>query len=247
MPRTNAGPRSLADDLRARTDEELAALLRLRPDLVVPVPVDIAQLASRAATRTSVVRALDRLDQLSLHVVDALVVLPDPASAEDVQNLVRVSPPTVQAILGALGDRALVWGADDELHLVRAVSEIIGPHPAGLGPPARQLLMALPPSRLSALATDLGLPAKGDHAAHADQVAAHLGSAETLEPLLAGLSQEATAALHALADGPPTGRVEDARRDVSLANARTPIDHLLASGLQTRTPCDSDSTSPSTS
>jgi hypothetical protein len=58
MTRTSPGPRSLADDLRARTDGELATLLRIRPDLVVPVPVDVAQLASRGATRASAVRAL---------------------------------------------------------------------------------------------------------------------------------------------------------------------------------------------
>ncbi|NDL58223.1 helicase C-terminal domain-containing protein [Phytoactinopolyspora mesophila] len=231
MPRTNAGPRSLADDLRTRTDEELAALLRLRPDLVVPVPVDIAQLASRAVTRSSVVRALDRLDQLSLHVVDALVVLPDPTSAGNVQRMLGLPARTVRTVLEALRARALTWGEKHEIHLVRAVAEIIGPHPAGLGPPARQLLMALPPSRLATMTTDLGLPTKGDHATHAELVAAHLGSAETLEPLLQGLSPEAAAALRALVDGPPTGRVEDARREVDLANVRTPIDYLLATGL----------------
>src|SRR5829696_6073094 len=34
-------PRTFADDLRARSDDQLAALLRARPDLVTPVPVDI--------------------------------------------------------------------------------------------------------------------------------------------------------------------------------------------------------------
>ena len=42
-------PRSLADDLRARSDEQLAALLRLRPDLVHPVPADLAALDTAQA------------------------------------------------------------------------------------------------------------------------------------------------------------------------------------------------------
>lgn len=231
MPTTTSGPRSLADDLRARTDEELAALLRIRPDLVVPVPVDIAQLASRAATRASVVRALDRLDRFVLHVVDALVVLPDPTTPVDVQRLLGTSKSAVHTGLDALRVRALTWGGKGEIHLVRAVGEIVGPHPAGLGPPAKQLLLGLPPSRLATIVTGLGLSATGDHAAHAEAVAAHFSAAGTLDPLLAELSPEASAALRALSDGPPTGRVEDAWRDVDRRSARTPIDHLLASGL----------------
>jgi hypothetical protein len=44
----------LADHLRALPDEGLGALLQLRPDLVVPVPGDISQLASRLQSRVSV-------------------------------------------------------------------------------------------------------------------------------------------------------------------------------------------------
>ncbi|WP_166347118.1 helicase C-terminal domain-containing protein [Phytoactinopolyspora limicola] len=231
MPRTSAAPRSLAEDLRARTDDELAGLLRTRPDLVVPVPADITQLASRAATRTSVVRALDRLDQFTLHVVDTLVVLPDPATGKDVQQLLGAPPRAVRAALAALRQRALTWGSGREIHLVRVVGEIIGPHPAGLGPPARQLLLALPPSRLVSVATDLGLPTAGDHASNADAVAAFFAAPETLKPLLGELSPEAVAALRSLADGPPTGRIEDAWRDVDRTRARSPIDQLLATGL----------------
>jgi hypothetical protein len=52
-----------------------------------------------------------------------------------------------------------------------------------------------------------------------------------LEQLLAELTDEASEVLTMLAEGPPTGRVEDAERDVRIATARTPVETLLARGL----------------
>src|SRR5258708_32771828 len=63
---------TFADHLRALPDDGLAALLRLRPDLVVPVPADIETLAARAESRVSVARALDPLDRFTLEILDAL-------------------------------------------------------------------------------------------------------------------------------------------------------------------------------
>ena len=61
-----AAPRTLADQLRGWDDELLAALLRSRPDLATPTPQDTSQLASRAGTRASVLRAVDQLTLLCL-------------------------------------------------------------------------------------------------------------------------------------------------------------------------------------
>ena len=60
--------------LGARVTPGLFHQLHERPDLATPAPHDSSQLASRAATRSSVVRALDRLTRLELCVLDALVV-----------------------------------------------------------------------------------------------------------------------------------------------------------------------------
>src|SRR3982750_3993004 len=68
-------PRTLADQLRSWSDAELAALLTERPDLATPAPQDTSQLASRAGTRASVLRALDSLTRLELAVLAAVVAL----------------------------------------------------------------------------------------------------------------------------------------------------------------------------
>ena len=70
--------RSLADDLRSRTDEQLAALVAARPDLLHPVPADITALAQRAGSPASVAACLRGYDQFALHVVLAAAMGPDP-------------------------------------------------------------------------------------------------------------------------------------------------------------------------
>ena len=222
-----AAPRSLADDLRERSDAELTVLLRARPDLVNPVPVDIAQLAARATTRASILRAVDRLDRFSLHVVDAIAVLPEPVTPVAIGNLLGASPSAVDHVVDELRNAAIVWGSDDDLRMVRAVHEIVGPYPSGLGPPLRQALTTLTPGRLAQLAADLGLDSAGEPSV--DALAGVI--TDRVDHTLTELGAEATEVLRMLAEGPPTGRVDDAQREVGIATARTPIDSLLARGL----------------
>ena len=68
---SSSTPRTLAEQLRGWTDEQLSALLEARPDLATPAPHDSSQLAARVVVKASVLRALDGLDALELAVLQA--------------------------------------------------------------------------------------------------------------------------------------------------------------------------------
>ncbi|MGH3342640.1 MAG: helicase-associated domain-containing protein, partial [Carbonactinosporaceae bacterium] len=225
-----ADPRSLADDIRARSDQDLAVLLRARPDLVVPVPDDVTALVARATTRTSVLRALERLDRFALQTIDALACSPDPTTYQHLRGLVGADGQLPET-LARLREQALVWGPDDALRLVRAVREIIGPAPADTGPPLCSALATLSPARLQHVLTDLGLPSTHDPVSAVDAITAVFTDPGRLEGLLAQAPAQAVAILDRLTWGPPTGRVEDAHRDVRASDARTPVEWLLARAL----------------
>ena len=119
-------PRSLADDLRGRSDDALALLLASRPDLLHPVPPDMTALAARAGSATSTARALDRLDALSLSVARAVVDAGEPCTGHDaLAAFPQDSRDEAEKALGGLRVLALVWGDDDALRLVRTARESI--------------------------------------------------------------------------------------------------------------------------
>ena len=135
-----ARPRTLTESLRRWPVEAVETLLRLRPDLTVPMPRDLSELASRATTSASTSRALDDLDAWQRLVSEALAALPDPTSLADLEALVGGAPDDVVTAVDALRLRALAWGDDDALHLVRTAREAFEPHPLGLAAPSRQPL-----------------------------------------------------------------------------------------------------------
>ncbi|GAB3742851.1 helicase-associated domain-containing protein [Microlunatus parietis] len=197
-------PRTLAEALRSAGRDFLIRLIELRPDLGYPLPADLAELAGRAATTTSTVRTLDRLDAWTRLVAEILAALPDPTTPAEAAELAAgtvadlAGPDSVAAAvdraIGALRDRALLWGTH-ELRLTRAVREYFGPYPGGLAPPSPQPL-------------DPG------------QVAERLAAAGPDErDVLARLTYS------------PAGAVRNADRPVSIEQAATPIDRLLARGL----------------
>lgn len=124
--------RSLADDLRGRPDEDLAALLKARPDLARPAPADVTSLAARATTRSSIQRALDALDLAHLQALEAVVVAA-PADHAVVAELLGTTAARASALTSRLHQLALCWVAPEGMRPARAVGDLIG-DPAGLGP-----------------------------------------------------------------------------------------------------------------
>lgn len=129
---------TLAEWLSARDDDELVTLLQLRPDLAVPLPSSMTVLAGRVEQRASVLRATDELDTLDFAVIETLVVqggdprTPEPLALTKLRKLLgdRVSKAAVDASVGRLRARALVWGPDKALRVTPAAQEAL-PWPLG--------------------------------------------------------------------------------------------------------------------
>src|SRR3954451_5406162 len=148
--------RSLADDIRGRSDAELIDLVLARPDLARPAPADLTSLAARAGTRASVQRAVEALDRGHLQVLEAVVVA---GGAAGRSILLRLLGPddaaTVDTIVHDLWRSALLWRGSDGEHVVRTVPEVLGTSVAGLGAPMRELRPSSPadhfdPARIAA-------------------------------------------------------------------------------------------------
>ncbi len=233
MPSSDS-PRSLAEALRAASDDAVADLLSWRIDLAVPMPWDLSSVAVRAGSRASVQRALDHLDTPTLQVVEVLALLPEPTDLATVARHWAAPDPGVPElgrVLARLRTLALVWGDDDALRLVRTVRDVLGPQPAGLGPMLAEALGRRSPQRLAHLLDDLGLPATGDPETALERLTAHLGRPEVVRDLLAGAPSGAGAILERLTWGPPVGSLPGADRQVRSTTAVTAVDWLLAHGL----------------
>ncbi|WP_093837669.1 helicase-associated domain-containing protein [Streptomyces aidingensis] len=205
-------PRTLADELRALPDDALAELLRLRPDLLSPLPGDLSRLAARAGTRPSVLRALERLDTFTLQTAEALAVAAQPCPAEALARLLPGGERRLPAALAALRGRALLWGPDQALRLVRTARELLAPSPGrpgstGLGPTLAEATAGFPPSRMQELLAATGLPSTHDPVSALRGLEELFADPRQLDKLLAVAPERARAALEKLIWGPPYGEL----------------------------------------
>lgn len=227
----DASPRTLADQLRSWPDEALARLLRERPDLTTPAPQDSGQLASRASTRASALRAVDQLDRLELTVLDAVVASGGTASADRVRSLVHAERAAVDQALDRLRALALLWGEADQLRCLSVLTDAVGTPVSGLGPDAQTLLGGYGPSRVAGLAADLGARPSGDRSVDVAAVCAALADPALVDALLGEVDDKARAILEHLDREGRDGSVEATDRSVRRGEHAGPVDQLLARGL----------------
>jgi len=223
----SAAPRTLADDLRARDDGALAELLRTRPDLLSPVPNDLTQLATRAGTRASVVRAVERLDRFALQTAEAIAVAPDPCPYDTLVGLLAGDPEHVSGpgdpachvdgelprALRTLRAQALLWGGDERLHLVRTARELLTPtpttpSPTGLGPTLAEATAGMSPGRLQDILATTGLGATHDPVSALAALTSLFTDRPRMAHLLDYAPPESLLMLDKLRWGPPYGSVQ---------------------------------------
>jgi hypothetical protein len=97
---TQPKPRSLADQFRSWSDEQLTVLLQARPDLGLPAPTSSRQLASRAVEMRSTLMAMAELSSFELLVLQSLCQEEELDADQD----------EIEAAVGHLTELGLVWG-----------------------------------------------------------------------------------------------------------------------------------------
>ena len=123
--------RSFSDYLRSVDDAAFVSLFSARPDLVTPVPPDIASLAVRACSAPSLARAIDSLNKWQLQVLETTVNVNEPFTEKTIISLTDKEAATALEHLIRIG---LVYPSDDGLRVPTQLREVLGSEPAGLGP-----------------------------------------------------------------------------------------------------------------
>jgi len=122
---------TFADELRARADDALASIFKLRPDLVSPVPNDFSALAARATSTPSLVRALDSINMWHYQIIEAACALPEPFKKSEI---VAVTSEETAFALDHLWQMGLLYKEGNNYRTPTNLKMLIGDEPAGLGP-----------------------------------------------------------------------------------------------------------------
>ena len=122
---------TFADELRARADDVLASIFKLRPDLVSPVPNDFSALAARATSTPSLVRALDSINMWHYQIIEAACALPEPFKKSEI---VSVTSEETAFALDHLWQMGLLYKEGNNYRTPTNLKMLIGDEPAGLGP-----------------------------------------------------------------------------------------------------------------
>ena len=122
---------TFADELRLRSESDLAALFTLRPDLLSPVPNDFSALAARANSTPSLVRALDSLNLWHYQIVEAACSIAEPFKKSE---LIAVTSSETTFAIENLWQLGLIYKDGDKYRTPTNLKLLIGDEPVGLGP-----------------------------------------------------------------------------------------------------------------
>lgn len=205
---------SLTQWLKTRTAEQLAEILRHRPEALAPPPppADLRGLAGRLATFGPVAAAAHRLPAPAIEVIEVLQLLgpQPPGTRTDLARWLgrRTDDADLAGVLDLLARHGLVWPDGDRLRMVEPLYRTVA-YPLGLGPPAADLLGGLPAATLRGIAAALGLrpPSRKQEAVAA--IAAAISDGDRVRDLVAGASPAERAALRELAASGPDGSEPD--------------------------------------
>jgi len=155
--------RSFADYLRTLDDAALISLFSYRPDLVTPVPPDIASLAVRATSAPSLARVIDSLNTWQYQVLEACAVVAEPFNEKSVTAL---TDKAALFLIPGLIERGLIYTGKDGLYLPTTVREVLGSDIAGVGPQSMakldlKMLEQAPPAAKKALDAMVWGPPRG--------------------------------------------------------------------------------------
>jgi hypothetical protein len=123
--------RSFADYLRTLDDAALISLFSHRPDLITPVPPDVASLAVRASSAPSLARAIDALNAWQYQVLEACAITAEPFTEKTIAAL---TDKAALFVIPGLLERGLIYQGKDGFYLPTTVREVLGNEIQGLGP-----------------------------------------------------------------------------------------------------------------
>lgn len=155
--------RSFADYLRSLDDAALISLFSHRPDLITPVPPDIASLAVRASSAPSLARAIDSLNAWQYQVLEACAIATEPFTDKTIASL---TDKAALFVLPGLQERGLIYQGKDGFYLPTTAREVLGNEIQGLGPQSMvkvnlKKLEEAPPAAKKALEAMVWGPPRG--------------------------------------------------------------------------------------
>ncbi len=195
-------------------EERLTRVLAHRPDsIAAPWPRRLDTLAERLIDNAAVMEVMRSLPLPPLEILQALLVLGERATDDELARLLGVSTSEVLPWLESLYDHALAWpGPDGRIHLAGAVARWY-PAPCGLGEPLASYLESwtLNVEDLRRICRRLGLGLQGGRRQLGTRIGAALADPDRIGALLADAPDGTVGLLDDFAWDGPVRSVDGAR------------------------------------